>query len=164
MANPILIDIMLWDNDPEETLRCELNSKDLILYRISRAELSSIRIFFVVNSIRNTVICIGKERRVNNDAGNQAAGIYVSDWFDLPVLQSVLGTEIELENHCPPIEEGRAGLNLDVQHKDQKMVISFQYDKRHLTEEHAADYVRLMKYAGEELLADRLPQFDSLNG
>ena len=37
MANPILIDIMLWDNDPEGTLRCELNSKDLILYRISRA-------------------------------------------------------------------------------------------------------------------------------
>lgn len=43
MANPILIDIMLWDNDPEGTLRCELNSKDLILYRISRAELSSMR-------------------------------------------------------------------------------------------------------------------------
>lgn len=46
MANPILIDIMLWDNDPEGTLRCELNSKDLILYRISRAELSSISVLW----------------------------------------------------------------------------------------------------------------------
>ena len=86
---------------------------------------------------------------------------YVVDWFSdgAPVKQ--LGKELPLENHFVE-SEGRPSLNIPVRHEKGNMVLSLEYDRRYLSEEHAEYFVSLIQFACDEIAEGRMPDFDSM--
>ena len=87
---------------------------------------------------------------------------YIGGWFD-PAAQTVkLGKALPLHNRYKTGDNSTPILYFEVRHENGRMVFRFAYDRQYLTEEHAGQFVSLVEFAGNELLAGRYPQFPAL--
>ena len=109
------------------------------------------------NMIRYSYYNYGAENPIDDDYSSLLVS-YVSDWFDPESGGIALGKEIKLENQYTKHSKSRPILYLRVLHEKGKMVFMFQYDMKHLTEEHAEQFVSLMEHTANELLAERVPE------
>ena len=109
------------------------------------------------NMIRYSYYNYAAENPIDDDYSSLLVS-YVSDWFDPESGGIALGKEIKLENQYTKHSKSRPILYLRVLHEKGKMVFMFQYDMKHLTEEHAEQFVSLMEHTANELLAERVPE------
>ena len=85
---------------------------------------------------------------------------YILDWFSPDSMTASLGKQLPLENQHVEVE-GKPGVLIQIRHEDGKMVFQLMYDRKHMTEEHANDFMALVKSIGDGLFEGRVPEYTS---
>lgn len=83
---------------------------------------------------------------------------YIMDWFSPGSVTASLGKQLPLENQHVEVE-GKPGVIIQIRHEDGNMVFQLMYDRKHLTEEHANDFMALVKSIGDGLFEGRMPEY-----
>ncbi len=82
---------------------------------------------------------------------------YIMDWFSSGSGIRSLGKQLSLENRHVK-REVRPGVIVQVRHEDGQMVFQFHYDRKYLSDEHANDFMSLLKNTGDELLNGKVEE------
>ncbi len=85
---------------------------------------------------------------------------YVVDWFASDSKMRSFGKELPLENRNVTGDLEPAPL-VSIRHEDGQMVFKFQYDRKNLSDEHANEFVAILKNTGDELLNGKVPMTET---